>query len=254
MSSAPKAAPARVDQFFTGAETRFDRWRSLLQAARAWEGAASQQRPENEKYQAVVSASVAELRQWEDFFAYPGQALLKTLDERIASGDAGGTTRLVQFLSTALLTHSYRTDAADREGDDQSSIDFSESVPGAGEETAPHRPYFEVLVVSPARASAWADLAQELRKLRRTEDKFVYEAVFVGSFEDAVLGTILNGSLEAVMIYEGFPFASSHHSPVLREFLTAHLAASGTGTEAGQYGLTLARALKQLRPELDIYF
>src|SRR5206468_7104715 len=40
---------------------------------------------------------------------------------------------------------------------------------------------------------------------------------------------------------------------VLREFLTAHLAASGTGTEAGQYGLTLARALKQLRPELDIY-
>jgi len=43
-------------QFFTGTEARFDRWRSLLQAARAWEGAASQQRPEKEKYQATVSA------------------------------------------------------------------------------------------------------------------------------------------------------------------------------------------------------
>src|SRR6266576_2694243 len=254
MSVAAKATDVRVDQFFTGTEARFDRWRSLLQAARAWEGAASQQRPEKEKYQATVSASVAELRQWEDFFAYPGQALLRTLDERITSGDAGGTTRLVQSLSTALLTHSYRTNAADWEGEEQSSIGFSEIVTGANEDTAPHRPYFEVLVVSPARPSAWADLAQELRKLRRAEDKFVYEAVFVGSFEDAVLGTILNGSLEAVMIYEGIPLASSHHNPVLREFLTAHLAASGIGTEAGQYGLALARGLKQLRPELDIYF
>src|SRR5437773_930760 len=254
MTTAAKASDVRVDQFFTGAEARFDRWRSLLQAARAWEGAANQQRPEKEKYQAAVSASFAELRQWEDFFAYPGQALLRTLSERISAGDAGGTTRLVQSLSAALLTHSYRTNSADWEREDQSSIGFSERVPGAGEETAPHRPYFEVLVVSPARPSAWADLAQELRKLRRPEDKFVYEAVFVASFEDAVLATILNGGIEAVIIYEGISFASSHHSPVLREFLTAHLAATGIATEAGQYGLALARGLKQLRPELDIYF
>src|SRR5467141_2294622 len=254
MTTAPKATGARVDQFFAGVETRFDRWRSLLQAARAWEGAASQQRLENEKYQAVVSASVAELRQWEDFFAYPGQALLKTLDERIASGDAGGTARLVQSLSAALLTHSYRTNLADWEGEEQSRIGLAERVPGAGEETVPHRPYFEVLVVSPARPAAWSELGQELRKLRRPQDKFIYEPVFVGSFEDAVLATILNGSLEAVMIYEGIPFASSHHSPVLREVLASHLAASGIDANSGQYGLALAEGLKQLRPELDIYF
>ena len=254
MSVAAKASNVRVDQFFTGAEARFDRWRSLLQAARAWEGAASQQRPESEKYQADMSVSFAELRQWEDFFAFPGQALLKTLDERIASADAVGTARLVQSLSTALLTHSYRSNLADWEGEEQSPIGFSERVPGGGEETAPHRPYFEVLVVSPARPAAWSELAQELRKLRRPQDKFIYEPVFVGSFEDGVLATILNGSLEAVMIYEGIPFASSHHNPVLREVLTSHLAASGIGTNSVQYGLALARGLKQLRPELDIYF
>src|SRR5260370_16262113 len=129
MTTAQKSTGARVDQFFTGAETRFDRWRSLLQAARAWEGAASQQRPENEKYQAVVSASVAELRQWEDFFAYPGQALLKTLDERIASGDAGGTAPLVQSLIAALLTPSYRTNLADWEGHEPSLIAPAETCP-----------------------------------------------------------------------------------------------------------------------------
>ena len=253
MSVAARASNVRVDQFFTGAEARFDRWRSLLQAARAWEGTA-RQRPEDEKYQAAITVSFAELRQWEDFFAYPGQALLRSLSERIASGDAGGTARLVQSLSTALLTHSYRSNLTDWEGEEQSSIGLSDRVPGAGEETAPHRPYFEVLVVSPARPAAWSELAQELRKLRRPQDKFIYEPVFVGSFEDGVLATILNGGLEAVMIYEGIPFASSHHNPVLREVLTSHLAASGIGANSVQYGLALAQGLKQLRPELDIYF
>jgi arginine decarboxylase len=254
MSVTANASDVRVDQFFTGAEARFDRWRLLLQMARRWEGTANQQRPEIEGRQATVSASFQELRQWEDFFAYPGLELMRTLSERIDSGDATGTVRLAQTVSTALLTHSYRSNPADWEGENQSPIGFSERVPGAGEEAAPHRPYFEVLAVSQARPAAWSELAQELRKLRRPQDKFIYEPVFVGSFEDAVLGTILNGSLEAVMIYEGIPFVSSHHSPVLRGFLTTHLAASGIDPNSGRYGLALAQALKQLRPELDIYF
>jgi arginine/lysine/ornithine decarboxylase len=254
MSSPKSTKEVRVDRFFTGAEARFDRWRSLVQAARSWEGVGSQQSLNREASQAGVSASFQELRQWEDFFAYPGHALLKTLSERIDAGDATGTVRLAQTLSAALLTHSYRNNLSDWEGEEQSPIGLAERVPGGSGETAPHRPYFEVLVVSPARPAAWSELAQELRNLRRPHDKFIYEPVFVGSFEDAVLGTILNGSLEAVIIYEGIPFASSHHSPVLREFLSSHLAASGIDPNLRQYSLALAQGLKQLRPELDIYF
>ncbi len=253
MSTTAKAPAARVDQFFTVAEARFDRWRSLLQAARVWEAAANRQPSEKEKQQEATSASFQELRQWEDFFAYPGEALLRTLGERITSGDATGTAHLAQSISTALLTHSYRTNLADWEGEKQSAISLADRVPGAGGETQ-YRPYFEVLMVSPARAATWSDLAQELRKLRRPQDKFIYEPVFVGDFEDAVLGAILNGSIEAVIIYEGISFASSHYSPVLREFLTAHLAASNIDKDTGEYSLALAQGLKQLRPELDIYF
>src|SRR5207253_904074 len=88
------AKPERVDQFFTVAEARFDRWRALLQAARTWEAAANRQPSEKEKQQEATSASFQELRQWEDFFAYPGEALLRTLGERITSGDATGTAHL----------------------------------------------------------------------------------------------------------------------------------------------------------------
>ena len=127
-------------------------------------------------------------------------------------------------------------------------------MPVDGEDGAAHRPYFEVLVVSPARRTAWQELAQDFRKLRRPQDKFVYELVFVSSFEDAVLATILNGSIEAVIVYEGISLSSSNNSPVLREVLTSHLAASGISPNSADLSMALARGLKQVRPELDIYF
>jgi arginine decarboxylase len=123
-------------------------------------------------------------------------------------------------------------------------------VPGASEGAAAERPYFEVLVVSPVRRTAWQELAQDLRKLRRPQNKFVYEPVFAATFEDAVLATILNGSIEAVIVYEGIAFSSSHNSPILREILSSHLAASGIDADSAEISTELARGLKQLRPEL----
>ena len=252
--SVTSRAPARVDQFFTVAEARFDRWRSLLQAARDWEMAALQSRPEREKLQAAVSASLSELRQWEDFFAYPGQDLIASLHGRVNSGDAPGTVRLAQAISTALLTHSYRNDPSDWEAENASTPSLGERIPGHGDGVATYRPYFEVLVVSPARRTAWPQLAEEFRRMRRPEDKFVYEPVFVGSFEDGFLATVLNGAIESVIIYEGISFASSYQSPVLREFLASHSEGLGIAANSGRQGLTLARTLKLLRPELDIYY
>jgi len=254
MSTPAKREAPRVDQFLMAAEERFDRWRALLQATRTWERFASQQDQNKGEHQATVAKLFQELLQWEDFFAYPGQALLKSLGERVASSDAVGTARLVQSISNSLVTHSYRSSVADWEGEEQSAINLGESVPGTGEERAAHRPYFEVLVVSPARRTAWHELAADFRRLRRPQDKFVYEPVFVGTFEDAVLATILNGGVEAVIIYEGISFASSHNSPVLREFLTSHLATSGIDANSSDLSLALAQGLKQLRPELDIYY
>jgi arginine decarboxylase len=253
MNLVTKPANVRVDQFFTVAEARFDRWRSLLQAVRDWDSVSKQEHRDKERYHGEVGALFAELHQWEDFFAYPGQGLLRLLNDSVGSGDAAGTVRLVQNISTALLTHSYRSNPVNGGTADHTSISF-DKIPGNNEDNAPHRPYFEVLVVSPARQEVWSELSQELRKLRRSHDKFIYETVFVGSFEDAVLGVILNGGIEAVVIYEGLPFASLHNNPVLREFLTTHLAAQNVDTKSTQLGLALAESIKQLRPELDIYF
>ena len=84
-----------------------------------------------------------------------------------------------------------------------------------------HRPYFEMLVVSPGAADRGPQQVAELRRLRRPEDAFVYEAVPVGSFEDAVCAILLNPVIACVTIYEGFAYASRHDAPALRNVLAA---------------------------------
>src|SRR5438874_5755079 len=244
MSIAATAQGTRVDQFFTAAEARFDRWRTLLDAARAWEAG-------KEKDSSSTFAALQELKQWEDYFAYPGPILMRSLEESIASGDLRRTVRLVQLIHVALLTHSYRSNPAEWDGEEQ-PVRLGEGLPG-GDDAAAHRPYFEVLVVTPLRRDAWPEMAQEYKKLRRPQDRFIYELVFVGSFEDAVLASIVNGNIESVIASDGVPFASSHDAPVLREFLLANLPSHAFSTHSGEQTLELARALKQIRPELDIF-
>src|SRR3954451_16917866 len=89
----------RVDAFFTVAEARSDRWRTLVNAANTWQASASDHLRERETDRSAVAACLSELRQWEDFFAYPGTSLLRKVDERIASGDATGTARVIQQIS-----------------------------------------------------------------------------------------------------------------------------------------------------------
>jgi len=130
MSNEKTKPSVQLDQFFTVAEARHDRWRNLLSAARAW-NAAKQQNSATEGKRDNVATSFAELRQWEDFFAYPGGRLMKILAERIAADDALSVARMLRRMSGALLSGSYRYDAAhDGRGDALRRLAGSEGAVG----------------------------------------------------------------------------------------------------------------------------
>ncbi len=57
----------------------------------------------------------------EAFQAYPGARLLNAIKERLAAGDALGTARLVQRVSSALMSRSYRSDAGEWEAEDDAA-------------------------------------------------------------------------------------------------------------------------------------
>jgi arginine decarboxylase len=235
--------------FFSAAEARLDRWRQLFRTARAF-GESS--RGDAEQLRRETGRLLAEIGPLEAFWAYPGPRLLGALRDRAASGDGMGVARLVQRISSALLSGNYRREPDVWEVPDDSEPVTADRLPPTLDHAGNHRPYFEVLIVSPAAPSAWTDVAQQLRRLRRAQDAFVYEPVFVGSFEDALLAVIMNSNIQAVVAYDGFVLRSRHELQVFRDMLARH--GGLDDVQPGQdHGTTLARLVKRVRPELDFY-
>ena len=201
---------------------------------------------------ALRRAALAEVRALEDFFAFPGVRLMKSLAERISDDDALAVGRLARRISGALLSGSYRYDSSEWEGSDDEDggnvpdrLPFDTSggtpavfrdadrLPGAGRQLCQDRPG------NPPPA--------------RFEDPMIYEPVLVGSFEDAIVATIMNGKIEAVVIYDGIPVPSQHDVPLVRDFLASHLQLDTSSLAPREIGVTLAATIKRIRPELDLY-
>ena len=249
MKSNASAEQTRIDHLFDSTEARFDRWRNLLKACQQWSALLGTKKAVRQKE--ACAALLDEILPAEDFHAYPGARLLATLKERIDGDDAVGSTRLTQRISMALMLRTYRRDAAEWEAEDEPS--GHAVAPPLPTTESGGRPYFEVLYVMPTSPSKWPTHAQQVRRLRRPHDQFIYEPVFVGNLEDAVLATLVNPQIQAVVIHEGFPWASTHELPLLREVLAATLGVDPSSVAAGDHGLVLARVIKSIRPEIDLY-
>ena len=247
MATNPSASSLRVDYLFSAVLARTDRWAELNNAARAW--AARGGAKQAAQHQARCAAAIQELLPLEDYHAYPGPRLLAALQEQVRNGDAIEVSRLVQRIATALMNRSYRHDPAEWDLDEDTA--GGAPMPTAGGEVG--RPGFDVLFVTPTPASRWPAHAQQVRKLRRNQDSFTYEPVFVGSFEDAVLGVLLNASVQSVVMYEGFAYETAKQAPLLREVLARALQMSPDEAVPGELGVLLARVIKALRPEIDVF-
>ncbi len=230
----------RIDQFYSGPGARADHWRFLVDAANAWsDGSGNRNR---------FDTLFAEIEVTEEFHGYPGPRLMAALKEAAVSGDARGTAALATRIMQSLQTRSFRQHANDWDLHDDGERAPADLLPTSLGPTESRRPYFEVLIVTGVPATNWPNLCVEWRRLRRPLDTFIYEPVFVGSFEDAFCAAMINPDIAAVIINEGFAQKSRHDAPVLRT-LTASIEPLGATDSA----LRLAHTLKRVRPELDLY-
>ena len=243
----------QLDEFLLIHSSRPDAWRDLMHLTDSW--------AKGTGTRGEVEARLASMEASEGYHAYPGPLLFGTLAEKCAASNAAGAARLARRISSALLTRSYRERLADWEAEEQGTTEVAEILPPTMAENVRRRPYFEVLYVNSQPAGRWPIMAAELRRLRRPEDDFVYEPVFVGSFEDAACAAASNPDLNAIVMAEGFPYRSRYEVPILRSLLDRLPDPEGRAQshppgepEAGDISaLRLARILKRLRPELDLY-
>src|SRR5512133_1615956 len=239
---------------FSPGEARCDRWQDLAHAAQTLVAQSSSGASTKETL-AKVEALLSPLSVLETFRAYPGEAMMSALKEALARSDYSTFSRLTNRIAKAIITGSYRRSAnawkLGEEGEMELSDRLMKDYFDTGDLT---KPYFEVLIVSddPTPEQVRQGRA-ELRQLRRPEDPFVYETVTVPSFEEGVIGVVMNADVQAVVIRDNFRFKSQFDAPLLRTYLQQHLSLEPGSMEPKDYGVALARAIRKIRPELDVY-
>lgn len=237
---------------FSIPDVRHDRWAQLAIVARAWAAAAA--RKENaERFVADARAALADLAPLDEFSAFPGLRLMRVLIETLKEGDAQAFAHQAQRINSALSSGAFRHDTAFWDLGEEAEVQASDYLPPTAEADDKHRPYFEVLSVTSVDPSRHEQARHDIRRLRRIDDPFIYELVQVGSFEDAIVAVMANPELQAVVIGDGFGFRSQHEWPELRDILDRTLPFDPDSVDVRDYGLKLARMLKSIRPELDIY-
>ncbi|MGH7390200.1 MAG: decarboxylase [Candidatus Rokuibacteriota bacterium] len=249
MSTIPTERILGLNEFFAASEARVDHWRTLNRVAKALAGAGL--RPAG-GVRHDPKELLAELAPLEELCGYPGPRLMARVHERLQTGDWTGFARLVQRISGALLSNSYRDDVEAWKADEEGEARAPDILPPSIGRGQARRPYFEVLHVSPADRVVWPEIRETFRRLRRPEDEFVYEPVVVGSFEDAVLAVVFNYNLQAVVISDGFGYPSPYTVPALREILTRQVQVT-EAARSGDLGTLLAQLVRRWRPELDVY-
>jgi len=241
MTKAADSHPVQIDRFFAGPGARGDQWENLVELAEAW--------TQDPAGRAKFEAALAEMAVTEGFYAYPGLQLMTALRDHAEADDAHAAATLARRIIRGVLTRSYRQNTGEWEVHDEGERVTPDVLPPTLGRAETHRPYFEVLIVTGAPAARWPTLGTEWRRLRRPLDSFIYEPVFVGSFEDAFCATMLNPDLAAVVIHEGFVFKSQHNLPILRMLEEA----KDQHETSADSALHLAQVVKRVRPELDLY-
>jgi arginine decarboxylase len=198
---------------------------------------------------ARVRETLAALAPIESYWAFPGGRVFGELSNWIERGELARAHQTARRIHRMLAAQTYRHEsvALDSEGELPSQIETDSE-----RQAQLSRPYFEVLIVDEMSASEEDALRRRVQHKRNPDDDFVFDVVVVPSFEDALIATLVNFNLQAVVVRHGFPFRSMYHNDMLRRFLDG-LDEGIEKMPESERGPLLGRQIAQLRPELDLY-
>ena len=213
------------------AHLRVDLWNRIRERV---EGAAD---GTPETRHAELEADFAKLEELERLWVYPGAERMERLRRLHRAGDLPQLRALLNEVVDRL-----------------SALGDRAEVEGASAAGARGPRYFTVLLVDTLPHERVRALRRELRELRLSgKNDLVYELVHVASFEEAWLAVTCNVDIQAVVVRHTFPLHAERPftTPAIRAELdkvTRPLAPSSVPLADA-----LARALRHLRPELDLY-
>ena len=237
----------------TAWQFRADAWCRLEEASRRLSTAAARGNDLTELI-ALVEGLLYQLRPFERYWAFPGIQVFGQTHRLFTTGAYEMFGRTVTNINRALVTESYRSGAlaSPLEGENERLTAGGSALEVFGRHRAT-RPYFEVLVVATMTEAEERVLHNAIHNRRRADDAFVYEIVVVGSGDEAVIAARLNASLQACAITRRFAHHSRRDLSALAHFVDAHVAEDLAEHSPEERATILARAIKDSRPEIDLY-
>ncbi len=115
------------------------------------------------------------------------------------------------------------------------------------------RPRFTILIVDRITEEEQRYLRENLLSQRRSEDPFVYDALFAPSFEDAVIAVLFNPTIQSCVVRYNFPYLTENRHQALDHYLNLLRSLDPPRTYGVARSFTLADIISQLRPEIDLF-
>jgi arginine decarboxylase len=246
--SADKASKHTLTEYYSAQQLRIDRWTTLRGTTERLRRAtqARQRQTLEDKAEDLIDS----LRPIELYWAFPGARAFDRLCQLLTEERYPELAKAVNNTVRLMLSEGFRRRAQQIESDPREEEEGSDEPerPLAGQ-----KPYFEVLIVDQLTGHQEEMQRHALHRMRRAEDRFVYEPVFVPSVEDALIAVLFNHNIQSVVIRSGLGLESEHRLPVLQRYRNPLADDEIEELEPEEYGPELCRLIYKLRPELDVY-
>lgn len=245
----PLSPSTSLTEYYSALQLRTDRWSALKSTT-------EQLRLGHEgRHAAKLKGRVVELLEAlmpiEAYWAFPGQRVLQRLwtmlERELYTELAKASGRVVR----ALLSDAFRRQLQHVDSEDISEQEDELIDEGGFGNT--DRPYFEVLIVDGLSDHQKEQQKLALRRMRRADDRFIYEPVVVPSVEDALIAVLFNHNVQAVVVRSNLILESTNTLPVLQRYLNRLGDEDIDELSPEEYAPELCRLIRKVRPELDVY-
>ena len=172
---------------------------------------------------------------------------------RSASRRARRLAQATGYIVRALSSASYRHRGNVKEKIDSNKDEFETELQSLLSAPTSSRPYFEVLIVDRIPADKCHELRDGLVAKQGPDDPFSYDIFVVPSFEDALIATVLNPQIQAVVIGPDFRMRSLISLDLQAGVLDQVDDLEHGDTLPSEAMGELARLIGEQRPEIDVY-
>lgn len=252
MGARGRRTPARQ---YDAAQLRRDTWNDL-QFNTHWLLQMSRASGDTSEPKDSVERQLSTLRCLEAYWAFPGLDAVREMIRRFERQDHEGLAALVAEIARLLVGDAYREHGmrgADRLVDENRKRERHEALDALTSRSDDRRPYFEILVVDDLEDEEKRELRDQLLQMRRDEDEFIYDVVFVTSFEDAVIALLFNHTIQSCILRYTFPFLCTERHETFNRYLELMKAEAPARVYGLDRSLELGRVIKALRPEVDLF-